>query len=1377
MNEHLSIKHFSPGIWIEAEVKRKIEPGVLELNVSKNFTSTISILDLDWNLSRAEIKFRSIKEGDRIQAAVFEVSPELNYIRFSTKHLIEKPFETREWRELTLGSTVSGKSVDQLLNGIIIELKNGLTGILFDTSYTGEEFLVVKKDKYTNLLTLSKREEKVIPENLKTKEFRESIINPKDEDFKSFDNFKKSIYIDFAEPNELEYLESAFQKEPNLFSKEFVSPFKLYLSFGMNHSAWENFQSQVVPSILKKANTDEAITKEAIEIIKNQLFWIGLSKRKDNDSDYFTVYNENLSFHGIVNQLDDESCQFFVFSVSFGRKNFNASKGKQLSSKYGSFVLTEGISILTPTDNIPIGETKEQVGIYNRLTIKNEALKISNSLKSKTGEIIRSEGKSLQIFDKFLEYQIDLAKKSLPTPFPLKEIKRTHGGDRISWVLPAEVEDYFGKDEEGDVFLDLKELVKSTKQDKEFDYKKIGSAKARQLGESWILLIEDSLPLNEVKNLFIQKKASLRQFQVQREIIRDFFDKKLKLDHVENLLVDQKRILAPNISQVKLTNKDLIKTEREQPENNQVKAVRKAIGNKGLFLIQGPPGTGKTTVISEVVKQLVNAGEKVLVTSQTHIAVDNVLEKLAKEKTLSLLRIGSINKIRQSLQSYHPSEQINAYTSDFLKFIDVQKAIIELSREGKSEEELKAIVRVLRDDYSEVIRDKLSGFNFNLIALLDSGDIKNKDSILRTLNKWRSNMKLGLGVIIEPILYNSVDVVFATCLGIKLDREFSQIQFKFDTVIIDEAGKANLAESLVAISMAKKIILVGDQKQLPPYIESDLLDASEEGSFPRSKYGFRFNKDEIEYALKTSFFEFLIRRIQNNQFPKSNKEMLNYQHRMHPNIGKFVSESFYDGEVNMGASTHRNRLELPAPFEKEIIFISTGAFNNPYEQRNGFSIINQTEAIIIIQDVLPKLIEFGVKGKDVGIIAPYKSQVSLIKKEIELTGNESLAEIEVATLDSFQGMEFDIIIFSFTRSASPDQENKRVGFLDDARRLNVAFSRAKKKLILIGNSRTLTHKSSHYDGLFSFTKLFQKLEELSNDESIGGFYELNDNDYDFKSRFERFKEEHPIGSITTGTIKAIMPYGLFVTINGTDGLVYKNNISQYSINNISDIFIIGQEVKVMILDLDDHEKRVALGIKQVNEIFDSENSSLPIGSNYLTYKQFKKKNPIGSIIIGKIKRIESYGVLLSVNGLTGLLHISNISNNRNESLTEMFSLDKQLKVLVHAYDDKKENIQFGLKQLKLEENWIKFKTENPVKSVLQVKILQITGIGLLVKSTSGFSGLIHKSQLNPNRRRALKSHYAKGEYLSAMIMSYNDKKKMIELSETMTILMNRSTNV
>lgn len=947
-----------------------------------------------------------------------------------------------------------------------------------------------------------------------------------------------------------------------------------------------------------------------------------------------------------------------------------------------------------PNQTAGLGNEKVLFDVYKHLRAKQECFEIVDRLRKETGELMRSEGEALRIFDKFLEFQEDRARKIVSEDvFRLDNIDRTHYPGAIGWKLPPEVEDYLGI-EEGDIQLDIKERVESNKDKKSYEFKKVGNARAQLRNNDWILITEEKDAIDISSGLYLQKKVSVRQFQIQREIIQDFFDKKLRLDHIENLLMRPDRITPPRTPSVNFYNENLKLTERKQKDNNQILAVKKAVGNDNMLLIQGPPGTGKTTVIAEVVKQLTDKGEKILVTSQTHVAVDNVLEKLAKEESLSFLRIGNLNRILDSVKHFHPSEQIKNYTKDFTLFLEVQEQIIEDFTRKKELDEIKDLVRDSSLRYSPNIREKLKGFNFMLINLLSKNEFTNYEILISSINKWSEDIESGMDELITPLLYQGANVVFATCIGVKADKEFSESKLKFDTVIIDEAGKANLAESLVAISLAKKVILVGDQMQLPPYMEENLLDPKESGSFPNTKFGKDFLSDDIDHALKISFFEFLEKRISAEEFPRTNLEMLNYQHRMHPHIGEFVSSSFYGGKVNMGAMTHLNHLPMAKPFDKEITFINTNSFDNPYEETDGFSAKNPTEAQIIVQSVLPIMLEGdNVNPEDIAIIAPYKSQVSLIKKVIEKAGNSMLEKIEVSTLDSFQGMEFDIIIFSFTRSAAPNQEKKKVGFLDDARRLNVAFSRAKKKLILVGNAKTLTQKSSHYDRIFDYTNLFRNLVKLSKNPKVGRFVDITDFK-EYKSPFEKFQEKNPIGSTVVGKIKRIEDYGLFVTVDGRDGLVHISNVAYDFINSLNKLYSEGEEIKMKIIGYEYTGEKIELGIKQL--------SVLKPNDKVKTFKKNKSSKP----------SLESW-----------------------ENLKNRFQIG--------------ENYEFT--------------------------ISNIVNFGIFIKITDDYSGLIPKAHLNPEYRPNFQRNYKKDGKITAQVIEYDDKKKEISLSESLVLLSKRNS--
>lgn len=1354
------LDQYPVGNKVVGRIIKKIEPGTIFISTHYEITATISILDISWNLARAEMIYQSYQIGDHVTAIIIDSSEETKHIKLSLKEFSLRPSATKAWNTIKLGNILKGEIIENLPNTKIVKLENELLGIINkDYEYQGDEFQIIKKDNEKNIISLSNPTDFGVRRKESTEEKHSSpeidVIN---EDLLSLESFKNSLYSNFAAEEEVGFIEHAFETVPELFSKQLVLSDSIILNFEFNSRSWDSFQSQIVPSLIDKIAEDKNDISEAIAQIEKQSFWINLSIKKYDQKDYFTIYNDSINFYGSIDELDSEACQFTVFKVSSDRKNNSAGMDQKYAAKNGSFLLNNGIIISPPGRSFSTGNYKNQHKTYEQLKIKTESFQRIEKLKVETGEIIKSEGEALKIFDKFLEYQEDYIKSNQPeaVKIDIKDLKRTHGSEYITWVLPSDVYDYLNNEEEY-VFLDLREKIKSSKQHKEHEYKKIGTGKAFEKDGVWLLSVEDSLPLDEVKELFIQKKVSVTQFQLQREIIRDFFDKKLKLDHVENLLVRPDKIKAPLIPDVNFKNEFLQKTEKDYPDNNQVKAVKKAIGNQNVFLIQGPPGTGKTTVISEVVQQLVANKKKILVASQTHVAVDNVLEKLASNEELSLLRVGPIGKISENLKQYHTSEQIKLYKKDFLTFIDVQTEIIRQLIDKVESEEIKKYIRDSSTSYSKTLLEKLSGYNYRLFDLLKKdGEVIDAKSVFQVLQKWKTDIESGLQEIIAPILFGSVDVVFATCIGIKSHSEFKDSEFKFDTVIIDEAGKANLAESLVAISMAKNIILVGDQMQLPPFMDSNLIDPNIEGSFPNSKYGKNFSFKDIEHALKTSFFEFLVNRIEGGNFPKDNLEKLNYQHRMHPNIGMFVSKSFYNGEVNMGEKTHLNKIELPKPFDKEITFINTGSYTDPYESSDGYSATNRSEAETIVQNVLPLLLKEGVAVSQVAIIAPYKSQVALIQNEIESSGNHLMINISVSTLDSFQGMEFDVIIFSFTRSASPNQQNKRVGFLDDARRLNVAFSRAKKKLILVGNKSTLTRKSSHFDKFFDYTGLFTNLVDLSKTPEAGRYCEITDFK-ELKSSYERFKEKYPLNSVTSGIVKSIVNFGIFVTVDGFDGLAHKSNLSHRVIKNINDLFEVDQEIKVKVIGLDDKKQEVEFGIKQLNQISEQD---------------FKKKYPISSRTEGYITRIANYGIFVNIEGHEGLVHKTNIPNKLRHQISKHFILDQKVMVEILDYKDDLSRISFGLNNAK-EKKKISIqdlKKKYPINSLITCPVKNVVNFGVFIEIEEDVDGLVHTSQLDPNKRDNLKLNYPSGKEIEVLITDYDFAKKRIELSESLALL-------
>ncbi len=1268
--------HFERGIVFETRIKRIINPSLIVLHGPEDKDAYLPLQNLAWNYARAERSFLQLKEKNLIEVVVLENN--LDHILVSRKHLMTKPYELDAWKNIKPGDRLKG-TVSELLHSIVIvktELdffgKHKITNTDKTEYEAGKEFSFVIQGKDDSNFFLSLLEQNEIEEAITQEINISEDFQTHDPDLRSFQAISKSSYFKNANKEDKESIKQMFQHDANLFSNAIALPSTLYFKFRSNGTAWENdFKHSLIPYLFESEYQEDK-EKEAIHFLENQKYWVRVNSRVYDGRliTQWVLFNEKVYLFGDV-LIDTTKCDFLIRHLTVERTQKKSSKSKENNLNKGTFLFTSPVRFLSPKTAGPL--ELSQMELFVLLQNKSEAFEIINKLKQQTGALIKEEGLSIAIFDKFLEYQMAQARQgSEEARFFVKSNKyrrvpsKTGDSNTIAIEVDMDFEDYLDKQSEEAQLLTVKIEQKSLKTEKDTEFIWFADAWVGQSCDKTVMHFSNLDKTIDLLNdgFFIEKKMSVRQYQVQREVIKDFFDKRLKLEHIESLLLKPDSILHPDEPELDYINPIFVETEKKQPDNNQIKAVKKAVGNNNIYLIQGPPGTGKTTVIAEVVEQLVRKEERVLVASQTHIAVDNVLEKVSKNKLLNCIRIGNKQRIKENLKKFHIDSLIQTFTDDFEKLIEVNYELAEcfkVSATQDSEKELKLNLKELLKDraqnYSDNIRDIFLQKNYEFLSILLDTSIEQIPEILAILKEWSGDVEHEREVLLKPLLIKSADVVFATCIGIRTNKELTEYGLKFDTVIIDEAGKANISESLAAISMAKKVILVGDQMQLPPYFDENMLDETDAASFPRSKYGKDYLKEDIEKAVKISFFEFLVNKISKGEFPNENIELLNYQHRMHPHIGEFISNSFYNGMVKMGEKTFENKLSMPAPFDKEIVFINTSASKNPYESFDGYSAQNETEAMCISSIVIPKLIEAGLKPEHFAIVAPYKSQVAMIKRH--LSGIEQSHKIDVSTLDSFQGMEFDVIIFSFTRSASPAQQNKKVGFLDDARRLNVAFSRAKKKLILVGNAKTLADRSSHFDLLFNYTDLFRKLVALSKEERIGNYVNLTDFK-DLKKPFELFQEKHPVGSILIGLVKKIEEYGAFVNVGEVDGLIYIADLSWNRVNHPNEILQEGQQIKVIVLGYDNKKGYTSLGFKQLMpDPFDN--------------IQLNEK------FIGDIVKIEHYGVFVKLsNDLRGLLHKSEISKVKRKNLELHYYVGMPLPVIINKINKLKREISLKL---------------------------------------------------------------------------------------------------
>lgn len=470
------------------------------------------------------------------------------------------------------------------------------------------------------------------------------------------------------------------------------------------------------------------------------------------------------------------------------------------------------------------------------------------------------------------------------------------------------------------------------------------------------------------------------------------------------------------LNQVKPKKKENIKKIEcidNELNKNQIEAVNNSVNSSDFYLIHGPFGTGKTKTLIEIIRQESKLKHKIIVTAESNTAVDNITERLFG-KILNITRIGNTEKI---------SKKINKTRIDYkMKHHELYKIIVNYDKiiddlKGKLENYTKPDSNILKEVSTE-----------DIISYADRKERILEKSLSETISmaNWlNTNQKINFIYDernktikkIEQDIINNSQVILSTNSSAALDI---LKDIEFDIAIIDEACQSTIPSILIPINKSKKFILAGDHKQLPPIIKSSYAK-----------------------KLERTLFEELI-----NHYPYKNK-MLNVQHRMNSELMEFPNRMFYNNKLMVDNTVNDNYLNITLSkndINYPLIFIDTTKQRKNEEQyyKKSMSPVNYLEVNIVTWFV-NQYLEKNISEKEIGIISPYSNQVKEIKKKVS---------VDVNTVDGFQGKEKDIIIISNVRS----NLKKKIGFLDNPRRLNVALTRAKKKMIIIGNSDTLKNK-------------------------------------------------------------------------------------------------------------------------------------------------------------------------------------------------------------------------------------------------------------------------------------------------------------------------------
>ena len=466
----------------------------------------------------------------------------------------------------------------------------------------------------------------------------------------------------------------------------------------------------------------------------------------------------------------------------------------------------------------------------------------------------------------------------------------------------------------------------------------------------------------------------------------------------------------------------------------QERAVNEVLWAKDVAIVHGPPGTGKTTTLVEAINETLMRESQVLVCAQSNMAVDWISEKLV-DRGINVLRIGNPTRVNDKMLGFTYERRFESH-ADYPQLWAIRKAIRELRKNRK----------------------------------------KGSENYHQKMDRLKSRAA-EIELRINAELFGEARVIACTLVG---SAHHLLEGMKFGTLFIDEAAQALEAACWIPMRRASRVILAGDHCQLPPTVKSIA-------------------------ALRAGLGKTLMERIAENK-PEV-VTLLKIQYRMNDEIMRFSSDWFYGGKVEsapqikyrsvldydhpitwIDTSNEENQITIEgedSPEDSASTSSSASASNqnsdlNFKEQFVGesFGRINKAEAeltLLTLAEYFTKISKRRVLEEriDVGIISPYRAQVQYLKKLIKKYEffKPYRRLISVNTVDGFQGQERDVILISLVRSNDEGQ----IGFLKDLRRMNVAMTRARMKLIILGNKDTMT-KHPFYK------KLWEYVEAINNNE-------------------------------------------------------------------------------------------------------------------------------------------------------------------------------------------------------------------------------------------------------------------------------------------------------
>ncbi|EEL8401263.1 AAA family ATPase [Salmonella enterica] len=546
-----------------------------------------------------------------------------------------------------------------------------------------------------------------------------------------------------------------------------------------------------------------------------------------------------------------------------------------------------------------------------------------------------------------------------------------------------------------------------------------------------------------------------------------------------------------------------------------------------MSLLQGPPGTGKTSFIASFIHYALSQGaQSILLASQSHEAVNNAAEKVIElcqhsNLPLDVVRFGAEGMVSEKLHPYHSPSILQNYRDLFRsemrvrisamnrnlglpnKFVerwfDIEYQLKRLNREierlttklNKNEiseannnpliarinQRLERFKKIASEKFGyagegtpEEVINQLSRETMNQFGVTSLDAVSRLEQVIAMSQEWVDRLGTLRGNF-EEFLAKTRSLVCGTCVGLGRSQ-FGVAKNRYDWVIVDEAARATPGELAIAIQSGRRVLLVGDHRQLPPLYPEPVV----------RKISIELNYSDRAVLTRSDF-----ERAFESDYGKQVGATLRTQYRMAPPIGEMVSACFYPKPLEPGRGNPEPWFnQLPKRLSSIITWVDTSdaggesyerakhpGFDNPYEARE---IIDTLRSICTAESFIKYLIdETSDEEKPIGVICMYANQERLLQRLLSeqdwATGYRHLIKID--TVDSYQGKENRIIIVATTRNNNQCIQ----GFLSSSERINVAISRAMDRLVIIGAARmwrerhqtsalgrVLNHIETHRDG-------------------------------------------------------------------------------------------------------------------------------------------------------------------------------------------------------------------------------------------------------------------------------------------------------------------------